>query len=116
MFNHRLAMRLPPYLLFTDNLDSDPNAHSIARVADFINSYLVSVTGHTSLLTKFWFRLIYFFVCLFFFLYQAQRISVLKQTPVKNKKNKNTRKSYQNRWPPTLYCILKSRQRVSIPL
>ena len=51
MFNYRLAMRLPPYLLFTNKLDSDPNAHSITRVADFIYSYLVSVTGHTSLFT-----------------------------------------------------------------
>lgn len=71
MFNYRLAMRLPPYLLFTNKLDSDPNAHSITRVVDFINSYLVSVTGHTSLFTKFCFRLIYllyyinFFICLF---------------------------------------------------
>lgn len=44
-------MRLPPYLLFTNKLDSDPNAHSITRVADFIYSYLVRVTGHTSLFT-----------------------------------------------------------------
>ncbi|KAM7438304.1 hypothetical protein ABFA07_012225 [Porites harrisoni] len=36
----KLAMRLPPYLLFTNKLDSDPNAHSITRVADFIYSYL----------------------------------------------------------------------------
>lgn len=51
MFNYRLAMRLPPCLLFTNKLDSDPNAHSITRVADFIYSYLVRVTGHTSLFT-----------------------------------------------------------------
>ena len=38
----RLAMRLPPYLLFADLLDPSHDPQSIRHVAHFINSYLVS--------------------------------------------------------------------------
>jgi len=36
----KLAMRLPPYLLFADLSDASPDLQSIRRVGHFINSYL----------------------------------------------------------------------------
>ena len=49
---YRLAIRLPPYLLFTDVLDVVPPCYSIKPVVTFINSYLVGVTkSYTSRLT-----------------------------------------------------------------
>lgn len=41
----RLALRLPPYLLFADLLDSGPDLQSITHVVHFINSYLVSTSN-----------------------------------------------------------------------
>ena len=38
----RLAMLLPPYLIFADLLDASPDLQSIRRAVHFINSYLVS--------------------------------------------------------------------------
>jgi len=38
----RLAMLLPPYLIFADLLDASPDLQSIRRVVHFVNSYLVS--------------------------------------------------------------------------
>ena len=41
----RLAMRLPPYLLFADLSDASPDQQSIRRVVHFINSHLVSTSN-----------------------------------------------------------------------